>query len=307
MESKVSPEELKERQLWTLDQKIDHSLGTIEQWMSYCDEKAYVSFSEGKDSLVLLHLVRRLYPKCKAVFFNTTNEFPEIYKFLRTIDNLERVEPEMNLKAVIEKVGFPLVSKEQSQYIREAKYTKSEKLLNLRMNGREGKPYQGKISKKWQHLVYAPFDVSEKCCYHLKKKPAMAFEKRTGMTPILGTMAEESKLRKQKYYKTGCNSFETKRKASYPLSIWTTDDVWAYIHRFNLDYCDIYDKGETQTGCMVCGFGCHRDDRFARLAKNHPKAFNIAMNYTNNGVRYEDAIALMLNRDEKGFGVLDLK
>jgi len=282
----VSIKEYNDRLTWNINQKIDHALGTIENWLNHFD--SYVSFSGGKDSTVLLYLCRMIKKDIPAVFFNTTNEYPDIYKFIKTIPNLIRIEPEINLKKVIEKYGFPLISKEQAQYIREARTTNSEKLLNLRLNGRNGN--QGKISNKWQYLIKSHFDISEKCCYYLKKKPAIKFEKETGLKPIIGTMASESSLRKQKYLKNGCNSFYTKRQASYPLSIFTTNDIWEIIRKYKLSYCEIYDKGEKQTGCMVCGFGCHLDNRFERLKNNYPAIYNSVMNYENNGIKYKDAI-----------------
>ncbi len=296
--TEITSEVLKERIGWTLEQKIDHGLGTIEQWLNHYD--SYVSVSGGKDSTVLEWLVAIIKPDIDKVFFNTTNEFPEIYQHLKKIKNLHRVEPEMNLRNVIAKYGFPLISKEQAQYIREARTTKSEKLLNLRLNGRERKGNQGKISNKWQHLVDAPFDVSEKCCYYLKKKPAIKFEKETGLKPIIGTMATESSLRKQKYLKTGCNGFDLKRPASMPLSIFTTDDIWAIIRKYKLPYCSVYDKGETQTGCVICGFGCQHDNRFERLKNNHPRHFEIGMNFKNNGITYAEAIQMALKKPKRG-------
>lgn len=52
-------EELKIRQNWTLHQKIDHAAGTIESFLSQTEGKAYISFSGGKDSTVLLDIARR--------------------------------------------------------------------------------------------------------------------------------------------------------------------------------------------------------------------------------------------------------
>lgn len=40
--------ELKQRQSWALDQKIDHSLGVIDQFMSRLNGQVYVGFSGGK-------------------------------------------------------------------------------------------------------------------------------------------------------------------------------------------------------------------------------------------------------------------
>lgn len=76
-------DELRERQQWSLSQKIDHSLGVIDQFLSRCG--AYVAFSGGKDSTVLLDLCRIIKPDIKAVFCNTGNEYPEIVKFVREL------------------------------------------------------------------------------------------------------------------------------------------------------------------------------------------------------------------------------
>ena len=66
--------ELKERQGWTLEQKIDHSLGVIDQFVGRLSlEHVYVSFSGGKDSTIVLWLARKLYPEIKSVFCNTGN------------------------------------------------------------------------------------------------------------------------------------------------------------------------------------------------------------------------------------------
>lgn len=62
-------EELKNRQNWTLSQKIDHSVGTIESFIAKTGKIPYVSFSGGKDSTVLLDIVRRFVNRdIKGVF-----------------------------------------------------------------------------------------------------------------------------------------------------------------------------------------------------------------------------------------------
>ena len=75
--------ELRERQGWSLAQKIDHSLGVIDQFYSRLGGKVYVSFSGGEDSTIVLWLARKIYPDIKAVFCNTGNEYPDIVRFVR--------------------------------------------------------------------------------------------------------------------------------------------------------------------------------------------------------------------------------
>jgi len=284
-------EELKYRQWWTLEQKIDHTVGAISVFMERMNSKAYISFSGGKDSLCMLHLSRRFIDKnILAVFCNTGNEYPEVIKFVRQTENLATIRPDVQIGQIIEKYGFPLISKEQSQYIHQAKHTKSEKLLHIRLYG--GIKGVGKVAERWKFLIDAPFDVSEKCCDYLKKKPFEKFHKQTGLFPIIGTMASESRLRLQKWLKHGCNSFESNMVASYPLSIWTEADVWAYIRKFNLRYSSIYDMGIRRTGCMFCGFGCHEnnDRRFYFLKDYKPKVYEHFMKMSNNGVSYRQAL-----------------
>lgn len=288
-------QELQQRQKWPLHQKIDHALGTVEAFIARTGKVPYVSFSGGKDSTVLLDMIRRfLKPDIKAVFCNTGNEFPEIVKFVRRTENVTVIRPEMTVRQVLEKYGFPLISKEQAQYIWEARHTKSERLLFQRLNGRPKGRYRAKISDRWKFLINTPFEVSHKCCECLKKRPFRKYEKETGELPILGMMANESDLRQHQYIKRGgCNAFEGKRPTSYPLSTWTDVDIWAYIKEFKAAYCEIYDiPGVRQTGCMFCGFGAHieKTSRFARLRELHPKAYDIFMSYKNNGVTYREAL-----------------
>lgn len=290
-------QELKQRQSWSLNQKIDHAVGAIEGFISKSGKTPYVSFSGGKDSTVLLDICRRFVDKdMKAVFCNTGNEWKSTVEFVKEFDNIEFIHPDISIKNVIDKHGFPLISKEQSQYIREAKYTKSEKLRDIRLNGREAGKFKGKISDRWKFLVYEYFDVSEKCCKFLKKYPFKKYEKSTGNVPIIGIMADESYLRQSEYIKrNGCNSFKGKI-ASYPISIFTNKDSKEYINKFGLKISPIYDNPEiTQTGCKICGFGCHKYNnnssfKFELLHKLEPKSYDIFMSYENNGVTYREAL-----------------
>jgi len=210
------------------------------------------------------------------------------------VEGVRWIKPKMTPEQVFAKYGFPLVSKEQAQYIKEVQRTNSPALLRRRMMGMgtQGKKQFGQIAERWKFLVYAGFQVSDVCCRKLKKDPFLAMAKE-GKFPIMGIMAGESRMRESMYVQRGgCNEFEGKHKASYPLSIWTDDDIWAYIRKFDVKYCDIYDKGADRTGCVFCGFGANRkeDNRFLLLSEKWPKLYEKCMAYENNGVRYDEAL-----------------
>ena len=271
--------DLRQMQSLDLESKIRMSQNRIRQWYEHWDGQVYVAFSGGKDSTVLLNLVREIYPAVPACFCDTGLEFPEIRDFVKTFENVVWLKPKMNFRQVIEKYGFPVVSKEQSQFIDEARNTKSDKVRDIRLKY-GNKAGRGMVSQKWRFLLDAPFAISDRCCDVMKKRPSKKYEKDTGRAPIVGTMAIESQLRRQQYIKFGCNAFECKRPISKPLSFWTDCDVWEYIKSNNVPYSKIYDMGYERTGCTFCMLGVHLEkepNRFQRMQKTHPKQWKFCM------------------------------
>lgn len=177
--------------------------------------------------------------------------------------------------------------------------------------------------RKYKFFLDAPFEISNECCNVMKKKPIHAYAKKTGRYPITAQMAEESRLRTQKWLKNGCNGFQMKSPISNPMSFWTENDVLQYIAENNLPICSVYGEvvedfgdeidgqmdisdlgwGETQkkyrttgckrTGCMLCGFGCHLEkspNRFEMLKETHPGMYGMLDRVKNNGVTMREAI-----------------
>lgn len=261
----------------TLEDKIQIALNNIFEWYEYWGGKVYIAFSGGKDSTVLLHLARSLYPDIQAVFDNTGLEYPEILTFVKKTRDVEWVRPKIPFHKVLERSGYPIISKTVSQKVYEIRHTKSMYARNRKLSGKIGLS----LPKKYRYLIEAPFLISDKCCYFLKKEPLKRFEKKSGKKPMIALMATDSRARKLSQKRFGCNAFEKKEPESRPIMAWNTDDVWQYIRVKNISYASIYDKNVKNTGCMFCGFGVQFDgepNRYEQMKASHPKHYDYVIN-----------------------------
>lgn len=257
--------------MFDIEEKVNQTLLRIEDWYESWEGQVYVAFSGGKDSSVLLDLVRSIYPDVPGVFSNTGLEYPEIKQFVKTKENIIWVRPKITFQQVIEKYGYPVISKEVSRaiyYLRN--YNVSEKR----------KPFlENKLSKKSAKLLHAPFKVGDQCCDYLKKAPFTLFEKESKNIPIIGMKTSESRLRKSMIKQ--CNNYDRKHPISHPLYDWTDEQIQEYIDKYDLELSKIYAMGHIRTGCMFCMFGIHLQNppnKFQMMAIQHPKYYDYCIN-----------------------------
>ena len=351
----------------SLTSKIEMTKDRIAQWLKYYDGQAFVSFSGGIDSTVLLDIARQVDPDIKAIYINTGLEVPEVRRFALSFDNVDVLIPKMPFIRVIKKYGYPVLSKETSECVYGArKYLKHvlgqqmdaggaetkarypyffEKLFGIGKYARGGiteddinyvKQYaidhglgsgssvlrfarvtglltkDNQVStvgersafncKKWEFMINAPFEIAPHCCNINKKGIIHKYIKDTGMKPITGQMASESRLRTEQWLRSGCNGFNLKQPVSNPMAFWVKDDCLLYIALHNLPIASYYGKvvlddgsefnsedfpnveklelfdpgrpllkttGANRSGCFACGFGAHmekpEDSRFHAL------------------------------------------
>ena len=117
---------LEEMRALPLERKIQISQARIIEWYNHYHGNVVVSFSGGKDSTVLLHLVRSIFPDVKAVFSNTGLEYPEIQKHVMSVENVDIVRPTMRFDEVISTYGYPLIGKEVAEAIYYARRIRSQ-------------------------------------------------------------------------------------------------------------------------------------------------------------------------------------
>lgn len=251
--AKHTREELTLWQSLPLEVKIRMTEERIKGWINHFgQEGVYVSFSGGKDSTVLLDIVRnRLrYTKVPAVFVDTGLEYPEIRDFVKTFENVVWLKPEMNFKQVIERYGYPFISKDVAQCLHDVNVQSERRKCDKRetpmwnrafnRNSDYCLRYPSFTRARYDFMNDAPWKFSHRCCDIMKKKPSKKYEKETDRKPILGTMASESRLRETQWFADGCNAFDVKRPTSKPMSFWTEQDVLEYIKKYHIQICSVY-------------------------------------------------------------------
>lgn len=309
-------EELKILQNLPLEMKIARTEKLIKEWVHFHGlQNVFVSFSGGKDSTVLLHIARKIYPELSAVFVDTGLEYPEIRDFVKTFKNVKFLSPAKNFATVISEYGYPVISKAVSHNVGILRRCPDGNVAKNIFNPNKKGPY---AMFKWKPLANTDFILSDKCCDIMKKKPIHDYCKNFNCYPITAQLACESKIRESKWLQFGCNAFESVFPVSNPLSFWTEQDILHYICRYTHDLiswrkentelenvtpiCDIY--GDVvynikthayrttklhRTGCMFCAFGVHLEKgstRFQTMQKTHPKLYN----YCIQGGKYKNGV-----------------
>lgn len=145
-------QELYQWQALPLNIKVRMTAERIRNWVNeFGEDGVYLSFSGGKDSTVLGHIIREVcgYKNIPFVFVDVPTQYPELKEFVKTFDNLVILKPNISFAEVCEKYGFPMISKEVSNCVSGArkyvKYLDSQKcnnaILTDRQTGRQTAPY----------------------------------------------------------------------------------------------------------------------------------------------------------------------
>ncbi len=266
MINQITSEALAVLQGLPLNLKVRRTEQRIKEFVEfYGVDQVYYSFSGGKDSTVLRHIIKRIYPEMLGVFIDTPMEYPQVRSFVKSKDNIVRLRPKGNIKQIIDDCGWNFPSKDVAAIIEGARADKKWAIDRLNGLDKNGQPSEYReMYKKWWPLVDAPFKVSDRCCLRMKESVVADFEKETGRHPILALMADESARRKENYLRTGCNTFDeshtidgetgeeivkkNSRPLSKPMGFWTENDVLQYIYENKLEiampYGQVVEKGQ---------------------------------------------------------------
>lgn len=273
-------------------------------------ENVHVSVG-GLDSITLLIFLRDVcHLDVPAISVSSLEDksIQEIHKAL----GVERLKPMKSKVEVLQKFGWPVLSKEIAGKINMLQHpTEKNKTVRHAIITGETGAYGGnrtgsrmKLSQKWLEkfggadedgtaLGYqlAPFPVSDKCCYYLKEKPCDQWAKEHNSYPYLGLMASEGGRRAKSLAMNGCNYYSKSSTRSAPFAIFGRQDLLQLALDLNVPVPAIYgdivrDNGilrttkAQRTGCSMCGFGIHlekRPHRFDRLRESNPAEWEFWM------------------------------
>lgn len=225
----------------------------------YGEENFYLSFSGGKDSTVVHHLLDMALPnnKIPRVFSNTGIEYNDIVKFVKEIkdDRFEIIYPKKNIKAMLEEVGYPFKSKEHSCKLGLwQRGSRSESVMKYKEGKNMNTTYCCPDILKYQFEEGFNLKVSEFCCYELKKKPFKRYQKQSGRDiTITGMMRDE---KGQRSY-VDCIvvrggqvvKFHPLAKVNHEWEKW-------FIETYKIQLCRLYYEpfNFERTGCKGCPY-----------------------------------------------------
>lgn len=211
-------------------------------------KKTMVACSWGKDSIVLLHLIRNFCPNILVVYHNTGVEYPQNLAYR------DRMLKEWNITNYVETVPKSTFFKLVEEY----GYPKPRQM---------GTAKGGTVKSRGKSR-------SPKCCRVLKEEPAKLFHKENQIDcEFVGLQASESMVRRLSFLREGeaFDSVSYKCRIVRPIMIWNDKDIWQYQKECGIPRNTLYDL-MPRNGCMPCtGFKNWK----AIMAKANPKLYDI--------------------------------
>lgn len=192
----------------------------------------HVAYSGGKDSAVLLDLVKKALPRDSfiVIFGDTGMEFPDTYEVVE------------KTKQQCEEDGTPF-------YVSKSHFDPKD---------------------SW-FMFGPPARVLRWCCNVHKSAPqTIKMREITGKNnyvgmDFVGVRAHESVTRSKYDYE----NFGKKQKGQYsfnPILEWTSAEVWLYLYIHNIEINGAYKKGNSRAGCLFCPMGGGKGDFLQRAS-----------------------------------------
>lgn len=227
------------------------------------EANAYLSFSGGRDSTILHHLLDEALPgnKIPRVYINTGIEYREVLKFVR---KLQEADPRIiiynsgvNIKQMLETKGYPFKSKEHAEKLSTFQRSGRCRTVKIYLGEEPGHTCPKFICPpklRYQFTEDFKIHVSNKCCNELKKKPAARYAREAGRSiTITGMRSSEGGQRSN----ISCSSFEDNKLVKFhPLAPVPGGWMSWYQREREIVLSSLYypPYNFQRTGCKGCPF-----------------------------------------------------
>lgn len=214
-------------------------------------EGYYLAFSGGKDSVVIKALADMAGVKYDAHYNVTSVDPPELVRFVKTFDDVAMDKP--RYKDGTQKTMWNLIPRRNMPPTRLARYC----CQNLKEWGGQGR-----------------FVITG-----VRKAESVSRSSRGEIEIIGHTKAEGKNLDPDNPDETLTHICKSKgKKTLNPIIDWSDDDVWEFIRKYHVKYCELYDQGFHRLGCIGCPFGGTKKqreefERWPQYKNNYLKAF----------------------------------
>lgn len=322
----MTPYEFMQKQSLPYEAKVAHAAVRAREFYDALNGNVFCSVG-GLDSITLLTFLRSEVSKDVPGVSVSVLEDASIREVHRSFENFVFLQPLKSKVQVLREHGYPILSKEKAGKIQmlQRPTEKNATVRHAIMTGDTGKlggfKYSPKmrLPEKWKRLFaglenerygtnyqVAPFRVSADCCYWMKERPCDIYAKESGRKPYMGLMASEGGQREKALMRHGCNYFGKTVTRSCPFAIFSRQDILQLAIDLKVPVPRIYGEilrapdgtlyttRAQRTGCSMCGFGIHIEDRphrFDRLYEDNPKEWRFWM-YTMGWGRVLDYIGV---------------
>lgn len=244
----------------------------------YGEENFYISFSGGKDSVVLSELIDMALPKNKIprVYANTGIELNMIRDFVfekqKQDERIIVIKPSVPIKKMLEEEGYPFKSKIHAHVVNLYQIGSDNKMVLGYLGERPQKWHSRTCPKilRYQFTEENQLRISDMCCVKMKEEPLIKWAKENEKNiAIIGIMMDEGGRRTQ----SACLSFSGKKlKKFQPLVPVTKEWEDWLIDKYNIKICDIYKPPYNfeRTGCKGCPFALEIQHELDILEKYFP-------------------------------------
>lgn len=158
----------------------------------------------------------------------------------------------------------------------------------------------GKVITMWNLIPrknMPPTRIARYCCQYLKEDGGKGRDKITGVRWEESVKRRKNRSGIEVSHKEGWTSdrekldpdnmdadmvrycMDSKGFILNPIIDWTTDEVWEFIHRYNIPYCHLYDEGFKRLGCIGCPMATIKErerefERYPKIKDAYIRAFD---------------------------------